>query len=180
MQKVNSEGGTYYYGMMSGTSMATPAVTGIIALWLEANPKLTYENILDIMKATGRRDNHVGKVDANNWNATWGFGKIDAYNGLKKALEMKGQSGIDETLNSEAPVTISKNHNEWRVLFNNNESFATLQVFNTNGQLVSSEYVDAPRCGTERVVNLANFAPGVYLFKVSTTASSTTRKLVVK
>ena len=93
---------------------------------------------------------------------------------------MKGQSGIDETLNSEAPVTISKNHNEWRVLFNNNESFATLQVFNTNGQLVSSEYVDAPRCGTERVVNLANFAPGVYLFKVSTTASSTTRKLVVK
>lgn len=180
VQKVNSEGGTYYYGMMSGTSMATPAVTGIIALWLEANPKLTYENILDIMKATGRRDNHVGKVDANNWNATWGFGKIDAYNGLKKALEMKGQSGIDETLNSEAPVTISKNHNEWRVLFNNNESFATLQVFNTNGQLVSSEYVDAPRCGTERVVNLANFAPGVYLFKVSTTASSTTRKLVVK
>lgn len=180
VQKINFEGGTYYYGMMSGTSMATPAVTGIIALWLEANPKLTYENILDIMKTTGRRDSHVGTVDTNNWNATWGFGKIDAYNGLKKALEMKGQSGIEETLNSEAPVTIQKNHNEWRVLFNNNESFATLQVFNTNGQLVSSEYVDAPRCGTERVVNLSNFAPGVYLFKVSTTASSTTRKLVVK
>lgn len=179
-QKVNVDGSTYYYGMMSGTSMATPAVTGIIALWLEANPKLTYENVLEIMKTTGRRDSFVGKVNADNWNAIWGYGKIDAYNGLKKALEMKGQSGIDEMLNSEAPVTIKKDHNEWRVLFNNNESFATLQVFNTNGQLVSSEYVDAPRCGSERVVNLQNLTPGVYLFKVSTTASSTTRKLVVK
>lgn len=179
-ERIMVDGKPYYYGMMNGTSMASPAAAGTIALWLEANPKLTYDNILEIFKATGRRDSYTGKGDENRWDAKSGFGKIDAYEGLKKALEMKKNTGIDEALNTEAPVSISKNNDAWRVLFNNNESYALLQVYSLNGQLVSSKYVDAPRCGSEAVIDLSGLTPGVYVFKVNTTATSTSRKLVVK
>lgn len=179
-ERIMVDGKPYYYGMMCGTSMACPATTGIIALWLEAYPTLTFENLLDIFKSTARRDTYTGKGDENGWDAKAGYGKIDAYEGLKKVLELKNASGINESLNTTAPVSIQKNNNEWRVLFNNNESFANLQVYNLNGQLVSSKYVDAPRCGSEQVIDLSGLTPGVYVFKVNTTATSTSRKLVVK
>ena len=36
-------GRTNYWGAMCGTSMATPVVTGIMALWLQANPRLDFD-----------------------------------------------------------------------------------------------------------------------------------------
>ncbi len=180
VKTVTVSGSKYYYGVMSGTSMACPAVTGIVALWLEANPKLTYDNLIEIFKTTSRRSAQTGAADDNGWNAEAGYGKIDAYEGLKKALELANTSGINETLNTEAPVTLHKGSNAWRVLFNNDESFADIQLYSANGQLVKTNHVDAPRRGSEQVVSLAGLQPGVYLFKVSTTASSMTRKLIVK
>ena len=42
--------GTHSYGKMEGTSMAAPVVTGIVALWLQAYPQLTTNNIKSIIK----------------------------------------------------------------------------------------------------------------------------------
>lgn len=50
VQKVTSGGNPFYYGVMSGTSMATPVVTGIIALWLQANPELTSDDVAAILQ----------------------------------------------------------------------------------------------------------------------------------
>ena len=80
-------GKKYYYGYMSGTSMATPFITGVLATWLQANPTLSPNDVRNIFKKTARQDNYTGTISENGDN-TWGFGKIDAWNGIKECIKM--------------------------------------------------------------------------------------------
>lgn len=174
--RVTNKGNSFYYGEMSGTSMATPVVTGTIALWLQANPELTSKDVAEIMSKTSRRDSYTGRN--LTWDAKWGYGKIDAYEGLKEAIRIR--TGINETFNTTAPITLQKDDNAWKVLFNNDESYADIRIIAANGQVVSTKHIAAPMHGDEHVVSLAGLTPGVYVFQVQTTASNLTRKMVVK
>jgi hypothetical protein len=73
---------SYPFKWSSGTSMAAPAVAGIIALWLQASPLLTFSQARDIIIKTSISDVYTGAVP----NKTYGYGKIDAYNGIKYLL----------------------------------------------------------------------------------------------
>lgn len=61
------------YVTIQGTSMATPFVTGVIALMLEREPKLDPSEIQQRLRATGTRDATVGRV----WHQGFGYGRID-------------------------------------------------------------------------------------------------------
>jgi serine protease AprX len=61
-----------YYTHMSGTSMATPHVAGIVALMLEANPNLSPAQVRDIIEKTAT--NMTGRGE---WEV--GAGHINAY-----------------------------------------------------------------------------------------------------
>ena len=166
----------YYYGVMSGTSMATPVVTGTIALWLEANPELSPKDIENIFKETARKDGATGFTPTNEKR---GYGKIDAYEGLKKAIQYT-EVGVNDVFNSETPITLLKQADEWRILFGSNESYADIAVYTTSGRQVLSQYHEDIRRGDEATVSLSGLEPGVYVIKINTTANSTTRKVVVK
>ena len=73
------------YASQQGTSMATPMVTGIVALLLQARPKLMPDDIKAIFVKTGRWDAFTGDMTAQGSNR-WGRGKIDAQASLKEAL----------------------------------------------------------------------------------------------
>ncbi len=73
----------YYWGQMSGTSMSTPHVAGIVALWLQANPKLTRDDIVKVMKETST----PWTGDAY-YKPQWGLtGRINALEGMKYVLK---------------------------------------------------------------------------------------------
>lgn len=61
---------------MQGTSMASPHVTGVVALLLEKNSSLNYDQVVTVLKNTTKKDSYTG-TSPNN---TYGHGKLDAYN----------------------------------------------------------------------------------------------------
>lgn len=167
----------YYYQQMSGTSMATPATTGIIALWLEANPNLTAQQILDIIKTTSRHDEYTGKEE---WNDHWGYGKIDAYEGLKEALLLGDATGITAVRDSYTPVSINKENGKWRILFNNIESYAHISVFTVDGRKVACHDLLNLQRGQEESLSFEGLPAGIYMVNIQTASSILTKKLSIR
>ena len=83
-------GRTYSWNANTGTSMSSPVVGGIIALWLEANPNLSPDDIRYIFAAT------CSQPDASLTypNNIWGHGEINAHRGLCHILDIDGIEGV--------------------------------------------------------------------------------------
>ncbi|WP_156424287.1 carboxypeptidase regulatory-like domain-containing protein [Bacillus sp. FJAT-27445] len=77
------------YNTISGTSMATPHVTGALALLYQANPDLTVDEAKQILKDTVRKEPHMGTLP----NDSYGSGIINIYQAVTEAAfagELKG------------------------------------------------------------------------------------------
>lgn len=87
-----------YWQQAVGTSMSTPFVAGSIALWLEANPYLTIDDVKRIVAETAVRDEDYDEAE----RVRWGAGKFNAYDGLKEAIRLSGE------INTVAPSADSR------------------------------------------------------------------------
>lgn len=70
------EGGKHQ--LMNGTSMASPHVTGTVALMLQKNPGLSVADVLSILESTATKDAYTGTSE----NYLFGYGKLNAYNAV--------------------------------------------------------------------------------------------------
>ena len=79
-----------YTGRGSGTSYATPSVSGIIALMLEANPDLSPAEVKEILKLTAERRGEASAPEVDPfWNRDFGFGMVDAHAAVSMAIDVK-------------------------------------------------------------------------------------------
>jgi len=70
------------YGNWSGTSFASPATAGVIALIMSANPALTPDDIERVL------ENSADKI-AGSWSPYYGNGRINASNAVQLAMTSK-------------------------------------------------------------------------------------------
>jgi subtilisin family serine protease len=90
-----------YTGRGSGTSYATPAVSGILALMIEANPDLSTAEMKEILKLTAERRGEPSAPDIDPyWNRDFGWGMVDAYEAVSLAIHMR-----DAALTGEVDVS---------------------------------------------------------------------------
>ena len=93
----NSAGGdasaNTYTSRGSGTSYATPSVSGILALMIEANEDLSPDEMKEIIKFTAERKGEPTQPEVDPfWNRDFGWGLIDAYEATKLAIQLKEQN----------------------------------------------------------------------------------------
>ncbi|MDF2178161.1 S8 family serine peptidase [Aliiglaciecola sp. CAU 1673] len=89
-----------YYTVSSGTSMAAPHVSGIVALMLEANPDLTWSEVKRILQDTAT--NMAGREP---WEA--GAGYVNAYAAVQAAISADGRFGDTVKLNRQFNASAS-------------------------------------------------------------------------
>ena len=91
-------GYTEKYAAIAGTSMASPMVTGIIALWMQHNPSLGIAELRNIIHTTAHNDRFTGHVVDQPSNIC-GHGKVNAYGGLPATdtpMYLVNAYGVDE------------------------------------------------------------------------------------
>ena len=127
------DGKTYYWTVSDGTSMATPMVAGIIALWLEADPTLTRERILDVFAHTATHYD----TSLSYPNNRYGYGEIDAYKGLLYILHLTDVEGIS-TIHAQGVTILPAAGGSIRITFDNPLPHSTnVRAYTTDGKMVA-------------------------------------------
>lgn len=158
------ENTNYCYGYMLGTSMAAPFVAGTVATWLQANPQLTPEDLRTILKQTAVKDEFTGsELPANG--GIWGYGKLNAYEGLKTVL---AQTGITPTLaDRDNWVSFVPRHQNPALLFTQQQETVAIEVYDTAGKCRFHQTLNNLKPGMEFRLPTSKLAHGVYCIKVT-------------
>lgn len=164
----------YYWGPMQGTSMATPFVTGVVALWLEANPNLTIDDIKDIATTTAVKNSYYPTSSSSSdkeKQLKWGAGAISAIDGLKEVLARNVSiGGVFEDV--EKQLVVSQSQGSVEVFVAGAES-VDAKLFAVTGAQVAS----ARATGNEATLSTEGLAKGVYVLNVNGLYS---KKIVVR
>lgn len=166
-------GHRYPWGYMSGTSMACPFVTGSIALWLQANPTLSPDDIKDVFSRTSVQDKPLSYP-----NMQWGWGKIDVYKGL---LDILGIPTSTENVFEEAPqeavsVYASGTKGSFHVRWAEVPSSFSIHVYDASGRHLYEKKVGLP-ASVDYAVSLGNVQSGIYFIRIDTAEGTVERNI---
>lgn len=163
-------GKTQYWGQYTGTSMSSPAVAGIIALWLEANPNLTYQDIIEILqKSSDPRNFHRDHGDVVR------YGLIDAYQGLKLALASGASTSTIDPEYTPRLMMRQIDAYSWECVVAGAQVNGTTSVYSADGRLVSNIST-----GNETTFNITlPTQNGIYFITVPTSKGLLTSKIAL-
>src|SRR5205823_626423 len=150
----------YKYAILAGTSMSSPAVSGIIALLLQANKQLTPQQVMDILNQSAIHDNFTGP----GINNTWGGGKVNAYQAVKMALVSAGIGGIGHnTLACHIYPNPSTSGNFSIGYLGERPECFQIAVYDISGRAVYTSGWSVSSGYNTHTISTQSFAKGVYI-----------------
>ncbi|KWW29130.1 MAG: Uncharacterized protein AUK63_1686 [bacterium P3] len=167
-----SGGRSYPFTRMSGTSMSSPAVTGVVALMLQANPNLSVDQVREILFTTARNDSETGPIQAGGEiSDTWGWGKVDAYHAVLAAIELLS---IDEQRAKRMPPSVYPNPATQRITLRT----GSLQPVRVTIYSMDGRSVWNGTAGSEAELDIDGWRHGVYIVCVRDNESVQTVKFI--
>jgi subtilisin family serine protease len=172
-----SNGGRNQYLTMSGTSMATPMVTGAVALLLQKSPTLTPDSVRCILQQNATLDAPIASLPQN----TRGAGKLN----IRQAMENGSSSACILLSAQHVRWNDSRQAVEFKIIPNpNNGTFVleteeaeaklTFSVYNMLGALLYSGTVQAGDS-----VELNYLPHGLYVVQLSNGKKTGAKKMLV-
>lgn len=171
--KADFKGKTYPWYYMQGTSMATPFVTGAIALWLEAFPAMRFAEVNQILEKTATKDAYTatpGETDK------WGYGKINVLEGLKEAIRMN--ASVESTLADAADqnlIIVDNGGKQFEVSCAGVNNLSC-KLFNLQGMEVAA----AGSADDTILLDASSVQDGIYVLSVDAAGQKLSRKLVIR
>ena len=158
----------HYWGTKTGTSMACPFAAGVIALWLEAKPDLTRDQIVEIIENSSLVDSAVESAGSKA-----GAGKIDAYNGLKYIYTQL--SDVKKVATQLKPIVRQISNCEIEVVMNVVDSDGVAKIYSIDGiELAKSKF-------NGNIVRVShNLNVGVYLLTIEAQGKRSTTRILIK
>ncbi len=158
---IDVNGESQYYGEETGTSMSSPFVAGVIALWLEANPALDVDGIKEVIEATSFK---TESYDSDPDPARWGTGIIDAYAGMKYVLANMGIRAVG----ADAPAPLVSLRDGWIEITTAGGQPFTAALYDLSGRLARQAKTNIPMAGLPR---------GVYVLSILSDRGTFTQKI---
>jgi len=161
----------YDFARLSGTSMSSPCVAGIVALMLDANPLLTPSQVKEILQQTAREDEFTGDLITPPGDVMWGYGKVNAYAAVQLALATQGLNVQNVKIES--------------IGIYPNPAFAQIQLLLPSGEkCLSIMAIDMSGKQTQlvaesRTVDVSSLAAGIYSLEIVTDREMYRTKLMV-
>lgn len=167
---VDFNGRTYDFARLSGTSMSSPVVAGVVALILDANPTLTPAQVKAIIIETAREDNQTGVLPASG-DVHWGHGKINAYHAVQLALGVVGTVELNQELSwavypNPASATISINGL-------NSETIESIKILDMSGKVVLE-------ASTKSDISVSELTAGMYFARIVRNGKVEQQKFVIQ
>ncbi len=168
---VNFENKDYHFSDYSGTSMSGPAVAGVVALMLQANPDLTAAQVKEIIKATARLDNRTGEIGAEG-DLIWGWGKVNA---LAAILVAKATVSVKYFEIAPTHVLLFPNPVVTNLNVESEMLVSSYTVFQTDGKPVK----ELPVGNKKRfVLDVSDLPSGVYLLQLNNQETTVIKRFV--
>ncbi len=169
---------------MSGTSMAAPHVTGVVALMFQADSGLDIFEIRNEIIGSARQDNYTG----NCWNMNWGYGKLDGLEAVRLVTSVE-----KDKIGSPTTFSLSQNYPN---PFNGTTVIeytvpggiykrVSLVIYNLQGQKVCSLIQKNQKPGKFRVSwngrdeSGNRVASGIYIYRLTVGNRILSRKMVL-
>jgi len=152
-------GRNYPFDNFSGTSMSAPAVTGVVALMLEANPQLTADEVKEIIRYTARIDDRTGDIGPEG-TLDWGWGKVNA---LAAVLACDALASVGSPIRLQ-DLTVRPNPTDGNLTLSGIHA-RTVRVFDLNGRPVLETTVSAPSGSV--TIDMGALPSGVYIIEAT-------------
>lgn len=168
----------YTYGMLSGTSMSSPAVSGITSMLLQVKGDLTPQEVKDIYTLTAIKDNWTGVIPAGG-NATWGNGKVNAIGSVMRAMQLVNSVPVVNSLDLDLSIYPNPGTGEYTIecTSGKNETM-TVTCFDMVGKEIIHEQWNFTAGMNTKQFSLSDYSNGVYFVKVSSEKGSSISKLI--
>ncbi len=173
MGAFDARGRTYGWSSETGTSMSTPTVAGIIALWLQANPSLTPADVKAVIARTSRPCSGITSYP----DPRCGYGSIDAYAGL---LDVLGLTAISD-ISVAQPDGIRFGVAEGRIALHLDAVAPRplrVRIYATSGVLLMEQSLMSGQCEYE--IDCSSLAHGVYAVQVDGATPSVTGSTLLR